>query len=108
MTSALTSQQRVFKPCLTQRSKFFDDVTHKIGPLDLKPTDIIGQKVVLLVIKNRALLFFSWTAFNSCGSWNKPGGGAKNAKSINVEVGIFWKKLVHNCNKLGVEDSLCK
>ena len=22
---------------------------------------------------------------------------------INVEGGIFWKKLVHNCNKLGVE-----
>ena len=23
--------------------------------------------------------------------------------SINVEGGIFWKKLVHNCNKQGVE-----
>ena len=21
---------------------------------------------------------------------------------INVEIGIFWKKLVHNCNKRGV------
>ena len=32
------------------------------------------------------------------GGWNKPGGGAKDAKSINMEVGInveggiFWKK----------------
>ena len=24
---------------------------------------------------------------NKCGGWNKGGGGAKNAKSINVEVG---------------------
>ena len=29
---------------------------------------------------------------------------AKVANSINVEVGIFWrKKLVHNCYKRGVE-----
>ena len=46
---------------------------------------------------------------NNRGGWNKRGGGAKVAKSINVEVGInvkggiFWKKLVHNCNKRGVE-----
>ena len=46
---------------------------------------------------------------NSRGGWNKRRGGAKVAKSINVEVGInveggiFWKKLVHKCNKLGVE-----
>ena len=39
----------------------------------------------------------------------EPEGGAKVAKSINVEAGInvkggiFWKKLVHNCNKRGVE-----
>ena len=43
------------------------------------------------------------------GGWNKHGGGAKVAKSlneevgINVEGGIFWKKLVHNSNKRGVE-----
>ena len=30
-------------------------------------------------------------------------GGAKVAKSLNVEGGIFWKKLVHNSNKRGVE-----
>ena len=46
---------------------------------------------------------------NSRGGWNKRGGGAKVAKSINVEVGInvkgvfFWKILVHNCNHRGVE-----
>ena len=47
--------------------------------------------------------------FNKRGGWNKPGGGAKVAKSPNVEVGInveggiFWKKLVHNSIKRGVE-----
>ena len=41
--------------------------------------------------------------------FNKRGGGAKVAKSLNVELGInveggiFWKKLVHNSNKRGVE-----
>jgi hypothetical protein len=40
---------------------------------------------------------------NKRGDWNKRGGGAKVAKSINVEGGIFWKKLVHKCNKRGVE-----
>ena len=40
---------------------------------------------------------------NSRGGWNKRGWGAKVAKSINVESGIFWKKLVHKSNKRGVE-----
>ena len=40
---------------------------------------------------------------NNRGGWNKPGGSAKSAKSINVEGGSFWKKLVHKCNKRGVE-----
>ena len=41
--------------------------------------------------------------------FNKRGGGAKVAKSLNVELGInveggiFWKKLVHKSNKRGVE-----
>ena len=41
--------------------------------------------------------------------FNKRGGGAKVAESLNVEVGInveggiFCKKLVHNSNKRGVE-----
>ena len=30
---------------------------------------------------------------NKRGGWNKRGGGANVAKSLNVEVGIFWKKL---------------
>ena len=46
---------------------------------------------------------------SKCGGWNNRGGDAKVAKSINVEVGInveggiFWKKLVHKSNKRGVE-----
>ena len=46
---------------------------------------------------------------NKRGGWNKRGGGVKVVKSlnmdvgINVEGGIFWKKLVHNSNKQGVE-----
>ena len=46
---------------------------------------------------------------NSRGGWNKHGGGAKVAKSLNMEVGInvqggiFWKKLVHKSNKRVVE-----
>ena len=47
--------------------------------------------------------------FNKRGAWNKRGGGAKVPKSLNVEVGInmeggiFWKKLVHKSNKRGVD-----
>ena len=40
---------------------------------------------------------------NKRGGWNKRGGGGKVANSLNVEGGIFWKKLVHNSNKPGVE-----
>ena len=46
---------------------------------------------------------------NNRGGWNKRGGSAKVAKSLNMEVGInieggiFWKKLEHKCNKRGVE-----
>ena len=49
---------------------------------------------------------------NSRSVWNKHGGGAKDAKSINMEVAInvegwiFWKKLVHKCNKRGVEGGI--
>ena len=45
--------------------------------------------------------------FDKRGGWNKREGGAKVAKSLNVEVGInveggiFWKKLVYKCNKRG-------
>ena len=47
--------------------------------------------------------------FNKHGAWNKRGVGAKVAKSlkvelgINMEGGIFWKKLVHKSNKQEVE-----
>ena len=47
--------------------------------------------------------------FNKCGGWNKRGGGAKFTKSLNVEVGInleggiFWKKVVNKSNKRGEE-----
>ena len=47
--------------------------------------------------------------FNKRGAWNKRGGGAKFAKSLNVELGInveegiVWKKLIHNSNKRGME-----
>ena len=46
---------------------------------------------------------------NSRGGWTKRGGGAKVPEWINKDVGInlegriFWKKLVHNCNKRGLE-----
>ena len=43
---------------------------------------------------------------NNRGGWNKCGGSAKIAKSINVEVGINvegGKKLMHNSNKREVE-----
>ena len=51
---------------------------------------------------------------NNRGGWNKRGGCAKVTKSINVEVGInvegsfFWRKLVHKCNKRGVEGGKSK
>ena len=56
-----------------------------------------------------SLKYFYSHLSNNRGSWNKRGGSAKVANSINVEVGInveggiFWKKLVHKCNKRGVE-----
>ena len=59
----------------------------------------------------RYILFIRYYSHlsNKHGGWNKRGGGAKFAKSlyvevgINVEGGIFWKKLVYKCNKRGVE-----
>ena len=47
--------------------------------------------------------------FNKRGGWNKLVGVAKVAKSLNVEAGInveggiFWKKLVRKSNKRGVQ-----
>ena len=50
-----------------------------------------------------ALLLKYSHLFNKRGAWNKHGRGAKVAKSLNVEGGIFWKKLPHKFNKRGVE-----
>ena len=41
--------------------------------------------------------------FNKRGGWNKRGGGAKFANSLNVEGGTLCKKLMHNSNKQGGE-----
>ena len=54
------------------------------------------------------MLFYSHLS-NSQGGWNKRRGVANVPELINEEVGInldggiVWKKLVHNCNKRGVE-----
>ena len=46
---------------------------------------------------------------NSQGGCTKPGGGPQVPELINEKVGInvegliFWRKLVHTCNKRGVE-----
>ena len=58
--------------------------------------------------------FENWRVYshpsNNRGGWSKRRGGAKVAKSVNVEVGIneedgiFWNKVVHKCNKREVED----
>ena len=63
--------------------------------------------------ENQEKIFYDYSCyshlFDNRGVWKKHGGGAKVAKSINVEAGInveggiFWKKLVHKCNKRGVE-----
>ena len=63
---------------------------------------------IYLYIKQKTPWTYSHLS-NNRGGWNKRGGSAKVAKSINVEAGInmeggiFWKKLVHKCNKHGVE-----
>ena len=73
--------------------------------------DLIFLDVILfhLVFKFRYNTLRHSHLSNKRGGWNKHGGGAKVAKSINVEVGInvdgaiFWKKLVHKCNKRGAD-----
>ena len=41
---------------------------------------------------------------NKRGNGNKSGGGAKVAKSLNVDWDFFLEKtVVHNCNKRGIE-----
>ena len=64
---------------------------------------------LMLLIKAFKIVARYSHLFNKRGACNKRGGVAKFAKSLNVEVGInveggiFWKKLVHNSNKRGVE-----
>ena len=57
----------------------------------------------MLGVFNTPIQLLGYSQFsNNRGGWNKCGGGAKVAKSLNVEVGInmesgfFWKKLVYN------------
>ena len=63
---------------------------------------------IVQIINGSKVLIYSHLS-NNRGGWNKRGGSAKLAKSINVEVGInmageiVLKKLVHKCNKRGVE-----
>ena len=71
-----------------------NDVPHFLVIFDL-PTYL----VLLYNVPFLGIFYLS----NNRGGWNKRGGSAKVAKSINVEGGIFWKKLVHKCNKRGVE-----
>ena len=62
------------------------------------------NKILNFVIDRTQVLNSTFTyshLSNSRGGWNKRGGGAKVVKSLNVEGGIFWKKIVHNYNKRG-------
>ena len=70
-------------------------------------SDFFPDSILQRLPHNGAKAYTLISLYN--GGWNKSGGGAKVAKSlkaqvgINVEGGIFWKKLVHNSNKRGVE-----
>ena len=70
----------------------------------------ISPSYIITIAIQENLHFSNYShLFNNRGGWNKRRGGAKVAKSINMEVGInveggiIWKKLVHNCNKRGLE-----
>ena len=67
---------------------------------------IYHDRKLLATLYSLALVKFIYSHLsNKLGGWNKCGGGAKFAKSLNVEVGIneeggiLWKKLMHNSNK---------
>ena len=73
-----------------------------------------GYNGVRTVLNKRASLTIFYQCkyshlFNKRGGWNKCGGDAIVAKSlnmqigINVEGGIYWKNLVHISNKRVVE-----
>ena len=92
------------------------------GNIDIHPGQILIKEGVVqeqtrdgleqrhLILLNDQLIVGKYSHLsNNRGGWNKRGGSAKVAKLINVEVGInveggiFWKKLVHKCNKQGLE-----
>ena len=90
---------------------FSQSYTLKVRNLNFSNYTLVSTSTFMLLNKFRLRLkIFDYShLFNKRGDWNKRGGGAKVAKSLNVEVGInvegeiFWKKLVHNSNKQGVE-----
>ena len=49
-------------------------------------------RVMEFLKDNKTGIFMSSHLSNSLGGWNKRGGGAKVAKSINVEDGFFFGK----------------
>ena len=71
-------------------------------PLDFDTGKKIEEVQILGLQSSSPKNYYSHL-FNKRGGWNKRGGGAKVANSLNVKGGIFWKKLVHNSNKQGVE-----
>ena len=86
------------------------------GNIDIHPGQILIKEGVVqeqtrdgleqrhLILLNDQLIVGKYSHLsNNRGGWNKRGGSAKVAKLINVEGGIFGKKLVHKCNKRGVE-----
>ena len=70
-----------------------------------------GEKICMYYILKTSAMYWSKYSHlsNKRGGWNKHRGGAKVTKSINMKAGInvkggiVLKKLLHNCNKWGVE-----
>ena len=57
-------------------------------PLRTQTTHILGPKGTKLRLRFQASYLTYSHLFNKRGAWNKRGGGAKVAKSLNVELGI--------------------
>ena len=67
-----------------------------ICPISLHNRIFTNRKKVLIYVTSvskkfvvNSLVYYYSHLSNKRGAWNKRGGGAKNAKSINVEVGIL-------------------
>ena len=71
--------------------------------IELRPVGAFFSKLVRTRSNSTRITSLYSHLFNKHGGWNKRGGVAKVAKSLNVEGGIFWKILVHKSNKPGVE-----